>query len=287
MGFFAQLINNIELIFLALIIAFGLIYAIDARFFAGHRRTRFEAWKATHPEFEHLSKKNQDLQKEKHLKAPYFGDLARELLWVVLIVFLLRAFIGEPFRIPSGSLLPTLQIGDWLVVTHYNYDVVTPIWRHELFKMGDIKRGDIVVLHFPVDPNVDFIKRVIGLPGDDISYIDKQLTINEKIQSLTWLTGYLEPNNSLTEKAQEYQENLEGKSHLIIQMPNLPAQNFYHLKVPAGQYFLMGDNRDTSEDSRYWGFASREEIVGKAQFIFWSWDDHYRPRWSRLFQRIQ
>ena len=286
MDFFSQLINNMELILLGLAIAFGLIYAIDARFFEKSRKTIFDSWRKNHPEFEKLSAKDQEKQQEKHLKAPYLGDLARELFVVVIVVFLLRAFVGEPFRIPSGSLLPTLQIGDWLLVTHYNYDVVTPIWRHELFKTGEVQRGDIVVHHFPVDPNVDFIKRVIGLPGDDISYINKQLIINGQPQPLTYVKDFLEPSNSLTEKSKEYQENLTGRLHSILQMDSMPAKNFYHLKVPPGEYFVLGDNRDTSEDSRYWGFVSRDEIVGKAEFIFWSWDDHYRPRFSRLFTRI-
>jgi signal peptidase I len=165
--------------------------------------------------------------------------------------------------------------------------VSTPIWRHELFKTGEVKRGDIIVFHFPVDPEVDFIKRVIGLPGDDISYVDKQLIINGKIQPLTYVKSYDEPSNSKTEKTEEFHENLEGTLHSIAQMKSIPSQNFYHLKVPEGQYFVMGDNRDNSEDSRYWGFVSRDQIVGKAEFIFWSWDDHYRPRFSRLFTRIQ
>jgi signal peptidase I len=283
----SQLIGHLELILLALAVAFAIIYAIDARWFATKRRAIFETWRQAHPEFEGWTKKEQIRQREKLTKAPYFADLARELLVVVVIVFLLRAFVGEPFRIPSGSLLPTLQIGDWLMVTHYNYDVSTPIWRHELFKTGEVKRGDIIVFHFPVDPEVDFIKRVIGLPGDDISYVDKQLIINGKIQPLTYVKSYDEPSNSKTEKTEEFHENLEGTLHSIAQMKSIPSQNFYHLKVPEGQYFVMGDNRDNSEDSRYWGFVSRDQIVGKAEFIFWSWDDHYRPRFSRLFTRIQ
>jgi signal peptidase I len=287
MGFFSQLINNMELILLALIIAFGLIFLIDKLFFEKSRKVLFKTWKDAHPEFEKLSLKDQQKQKEKLLKAPYFADLARELLGVLILVFLLRAFIGEPFRIPSGSLLPTLQIGDWVAVTRYNYDISTPIWPHSLIKTGEVHRGDIIVLHFPVDPNVDFIKRVIGLPGDKISYVNKVLSINGQPQPLTYVQDYLEPSNSNMEKSKEYTEHLGAVSHSIFLMKTLPAQDFYNLVVPKGEYFVMGDNRDFSEDSRYWGFVKRSEIVGRARFIFWSWDDHYRPRFSRVGQVIK
>jgi signal peptidase I len=291
MGFFSQLINNMELILLALVIAFGIILGIDKFFFEKTRKALFEDFQKSHPEFESLPPKEQEKQKEKLLKGPYFAELARELLGVLILVFLLRAFIGEPFRIPSGSLLPTLQIGDWVAVTRYNYDISTPIWPHSLIKTGEVKRGDIIVFHFPVDPHVDFIKRVIGVPGDKISYINKVLSINGQPQNLTYVRDYPELSNSLTEKSKEYTEHLQGDvgqiAHSIFLMPSLPAQDFYNLSVPQGEYFVMGDNRDFSEDSRYWGFVKRSEIVGRARFIFWSWDDHYRPRFSRIGQVIR
>ena len=287
MGLFAQLLNNIELILLALVIAFGLIYFVDKVFFEKSRRAIFENWKKAHPEFEGWSKKNQEEQQEKLMKGPYLADLARELFGVLLIVFLLRAFIGEPFRIPSGSLLPTLQIGDWVAVTRYNYDISTPIWPHSLLKTGEVHRGDIIVFYFPVDPNVDLIKRVIGLPGDKISYVNKVLSVNGVPQPLTYVQDYLEPANSTVEKSKQYTEHLGSVTHDIFQMPSAPAQDFYNVEVPKGEYFVMGDNRDMSEDSRYWGFVKRSEIIGRARFIFWSWNENYRPRFSRIGEVIK
>ena len=171
-------------------------------------------------------------------------------------------------------------------MSQYNYAVKTPVWGKTLFKTGKVHRGDIVVLHFPVDPNVDFIKRVIGLPGDKVSYVNKHLVINGKKIPLTYVKSVIEPADSHTQKVREYSENLEGVVHHIYQMPWVKAHDFHGVTVPKGEYFVMGDNRDNSEDSRFWGFVKRSAIVGKARVVFWSWDDHYSPRWSRLFKVI-
>jgi len=272
---FEQVLDNIQLMLLMAVLAFGIISFIDWKFF---EKKRHAAVKLAHPNFANLTKK----QKKEALKGPYLADLARELFGVLLIVFLIRSFIGEPFRIPSGSLLPTLKIGDWIVVTRYDYQISTPIWSYPLIKTGEVHRGDIIVFHFPVDPSVDLIKRVIGVPGDSIDYINKQLYINGHPASLKWVKSTLLPEDSSTQKVEEYEENLLGVKHFILQSPWLSSPNFYHLIVPKGEYFVMGDNRGDSEDSRYWGFVPADNIVGKARFIFWSWDDHYHPRFSRI-----
>lgn len=278
MNIFSSALNHFQLILLTLVVASAIIGGIDLFFFNKKRSAAIKAKQG----FADLSKK----QKEKALKAPFWADLAKELFWVLLIVFLLRSFIAEPFRVPSGSLMPTVKIGDWLLVTQYNYSVKTPVWNHMLFKTGKIHQGDISVVYFPVDPNVHFIKRVIGMPGDHISYVNKQLIINGKKMPLTYVKSVLEPAVTKANKLREYKENLNGVVHDIYQNPAKPAVNFYNLVVPKGEYFLMGDDRDFSADSRYWGFVPRKDFVGKALIVFWSWTDSYKPRWDRLFTVI-
>jgi len=216
-------------------------------------------------------------------KMPVLAEYARSLFSVFLIVIIIRTFIIEPFRIPSGSMLPGLKVGDFIVVEKFAYDLRWPVWHGKILSIGDPKCGDVVVLHYPVNPQVDFIKRVIGLPGDRISYINKQLYINDKAIPQRQIATEIEPVNSNTQPSSLYQLTLPDKTFTIYNLPWRKAQDFKDLVVPEGEYFVMGDNRDNSDDSRYWGFVPKAYFVGKAVVIWMSWDsDNDSIRWHRI-----
>lgn len=202
---------------------------------------------------------------------------------VILFVFILRSFIVEPFRIPSGSMLPTLHAGDFIAVNKYEYGMRFPVLNFAITEGDDPKRGDVVVFKYPLDRNIDFIKRVVGVPGDEIRYVGKKLYINGQLQA-TVQDGSFFDKDTYTDLAQ-FEENLDGVTHKILEDKRLPSaarplqghngldQCLYHrgdvvCKVPEGHYFMMGDNRDNSADSRFWGFVPREDIVGRA-FAIW------------------
>lgn len=210
-------------------------------------------------------------------------DYSRSFFPVLLIVFLLRSFLFEPFRIPSGSLEPTLLMGDFILVNKYDYGVRLPIVHKKIIKHGEPQRGDIIVFRWPPNPSIDFIKRVVGLPGDKISYIGKELYINgEKISQ----EAVVSRDNTSQQK--EFSEDLLGVKHDIYIDPEKTSRDFTDIEVPEGMYFVMGDNRDDSADSRFWGFVPEENIVGKAVLVWLSWDaDKTGLRWNRLGMRIE
>lgn len=254
-------------------LASGLVALVDKIWFEKKRLAQFEG------KLEGLSKK----EKYKLTKAPLLADYARSLFVVFLVVFALRSFVVEPFRIPSGSMLPTLKIGDFILVNKFAYGVRLPLSNKVVIKTGEPKAGDILVFHYPVYPEVDFIKRVVGVPGDKISYLNKVLTINGKVMTQTFLGNVIDPANSLTEQSKKYREDLQGVEHNIYTMPWRLDHNFKNLVVPKGEYFVMGDNRDNSEDSRYWGFVNQKYLVGKAFFVWFSWDSSdYSVRWDQI-----
>ena len=223
-------------------------------------------------------------------KEGWLADYAKSLLPVFFIVLIIRSFLFEPFKIPSGSMLPTLRVGDFIFVNKFAYDVKWPIfWKHKIFKMGNPKRGDIVVFRWPVNPNVNFIKRLVGMPGDHISYINKRLSINGKVMPKKLVgsvyDSYLNKEYGFNEqKVNEYITQNGDITHKIYNFPwapNMPA-DFKDFVVPSGHYFFMGDDRDGSEDSRYWGVVPEDHLVGKAVMIWMSVGDNYMPRWSRI-----
>lgn len=230
-----------------------------------------------------LAPRRQDKQ-----NIPWFSDYARSFFPVLLIVFLLRSFLYEPFRIPSSSLEPTLLVGDFIVVNKFDYGLRIPVIHNKFFRNGEPKRGDIVVFRWPPNPSLDFIKRIIGLPGDHIKYVNKVLYVNGqeiKQEAPQETTRLNEEGNTIN--VIKKQEDLLGVKHAIYQNPSLPAYDFNDIIVPPGMYFAMGDNRDDSADSRYWGFVPEKNIVGKAVLIWMSWDSNKdRIRWPRLIQPI-
>lgn len=218
-------------------------------------------------------------------KPPLLFEYARSFFPVFLIVFLLRSFLFEPFRIPSPSLEPTLLTGDFILVNKFNYGLRLPIISKKIVDNGEPKRGDILVFRWPADRSYDFIKRVIGLPGDTISYINKELIINgqkipqENVPDKSVLDN---PWHATTKK-----EDLLGVKHDIYVVENKETRNFENIVVPPHMYFVMGDNRDESADSRYWGFVPEKNILGKAVRVLISWNkDTYRLRWSRFWEKV-
>jgi signal peptidase I len=206
---------------------------------------------------------------------PIIVEYARSFFPVVLIVLLLRSFIFEPFRIPSGSMMPTLLIGDFILVNKFTYGIRLPVLNTKVIDNGSPKRGDIVVFRFPKDPTVDYIKRVIGLPGDRISYYNKQIQVNGNSMKQTTLGLYQGGTQAGTmdrENLALLSENLGDVTHDILVRKGEPSVREGEFVVPAGHYFVMGDNRDNSNDSRYWGAVPEANLVGRAFFIWMSWD---------------
>jgi len=191
-------------------------------------------------------------------------ELGKFLFPVVLVVLVLRSFIAEPFKIPSRSMLPTLTIGDYILVNKFSYGVRLPVLHTKILEFEEPKRGDIFVFRYPKDPSLNYIKRVIGLPGDRIEYYDKVLHINGKAIPQAYQNSYRIDDVGI---AQRLTEQLGEIKHEMLHMQPYPARNNKWL-VPDGHYFAMGDNRDNSNDSRYWGFVPEKNLVGKAFFIF-------------------
>ncbi|HEX7638673.1 MAG TPA: signal peptidase I [Burkholderiaceae bacterium] len=225
------------------------------------------------------------------LAQPWWLDWTAGLFPVIAVVFVLRSFLFEPFKIPSGSMIPTLQIGDLILVNKFHYGIRLPVINKKIIPNHDPQRGDVMVFHYPMNPSVDYIKRVIGLPGDEISYLNKQLRINgQLIQEKPEKDYFVEGGDRPGAYEQAFEENLFGVKHQILLRSDRPAyiQPFTSFefkdnctysadgvvcKVPPGHYFMMGDHRDDSEDSRYWGFVPDENIVGRAFFVWMNFGD--------------
>jgi len=206
------------------------------------------------------------------VKEPLMVEYARSFFPVVLIVLLLRSFLFEPFRIPSGSMMPTLLIGDFILVNKFSYGVRLPVLNTKIVELGEPKRGDIVVFRFPKQPSVDYIKRVIGLPGDRIAYFDKKLYVNGQPAKQVSLGRYQGVGQGVNMSgAERLDEDLTGVEHAILISHGVSTVEDVFV-VPQGQYFVMGDNRDNSNDSRYWGTVPEGNLVGKAFFIWMNWD---------------
>ncbi len=227
-------------------------------------------------------------QKEGDEKLPWHIDYARSLFPIFLIVIVIRSFLYEPFRIPSGSLEPTLLVGDFIMVNKYHYGLRLPVWHKKILEVKEPHRGDIMVFRMPLDPKIDYIKRVIGIPGDSVSYINKVLYVNgEKAPQQFVDLAEDSDHKGQSWQVKQLKEDFLGVTHGIYQRPIVPPDNFYNREVPEGKYFVMGDNRDDSYDSRYWGFVPEENIIGKASFIWMSWDNlKHWIRFDRLGEKI-
>ena len=223
---------------------------------------------------------------------PGYVEYARSFFPIFAVVLLLRAFVAEPFRIPSGSMMPTLLVGDFILVNKFTYGLRMPVTKTKFLEVDEPKRGDVVVFRYPVNPKFDYIKRLIGLPGDRIRYQDKTLYINGKPQKLTPVVPYQPVGSGGRALGSiEMIEDLEGVKHPVLINPMAPDFNpactfmgHREIVVPEGHYLMMGDNRDDSNDGRCWGFVPEENLVGKA-FLIWFSLDWERPgiiAWDRI-----
>lgn len=221
---------------------------------------------------------------------PIIVEYARALFPVLLIVFVLRSFIIEPFRIPSGSMLPSLHIGDFILVDKFSYGIRLPVINKKIFPVGSPARGDVMVFRYPIDPKLNFIKRVIGLPGDVLTYKDKQLTINGKPIATEDDGKYAYKQVKLKgQSADQLIETIDDSTHKILLDDSRRSRDLEQVIVPPGHYFVMGDNRDHSNDSRYWRFVPEANVVGRAFFIWFSWKGFSDGgvEWSRIGLSIE
>ncbi|MFM0594491.1 MULTISPECIES: signal peptidase I [Burkholderiaceae] len=283
---------NFALILFVLVILTGVAWVADKLVFLPQRRRAAEAVVA---EFdrqqarvgerfadENAAQTRARLRDDK-LRQPWWLEYSASFFPVILVVFVVRSFVVEPFKIPSGSMVPTLLVGDFILVNKFEYGIRLPITNTKITEGRPLERGDVVVFRYPKDESVDYIKRVIGLPGDTIAYQDKQLTINGKPVPETALPDYLDDERM--GYAKQFEEDLGGRKNAILNNPAVPpfivgAEDYPYrdnctynargviCKVPPGNYFMMGDNRDNSADSRYWGFAPDKNVVGRAFFIW-------------------
>ncbi|MEA3277086.1 MAG: signal peptidase I [Pseudomonadota bacterium] len=231
-------------------------------------------------------------------KEPVLVEYARSFFPVILIVLLLRSFLVEPFRIPSGSMMPTLLVGDFILVNKFAYGLRWPVLNSKFVEVDEPQRGDVVVFRFPQEPTIDYIKRVVGVPGDEVFYQNKTLFVNGEPVAQTPLGTYTGIGAGAGQTgALMALEDLNNVEHEILVHPMAPdlapgcRQLAYGpVKVPEGSYFVMGDNRDNSNDSRCWGLVPEENLVGKAFAIWMNWDgkrDGFPVDWSRLGDVIE
>lgn len=263
---------DFALILVVLTLLTGLVWLFDSLFLKRGRMDR-------------LAREGGDPDRE-----PVAVEYSRSLFPVLFIVLLFRSFLFEPFKIPSGSMIPTLLIGDFIVVNKFAYGLRLPVLNTKFLDLGEPKRGDVVVFRYPQDPSVNFIKRVIGLPGDSVTYRDKRLFINgepvEYAGSAAYLSGDVKCSTPRSD-AVRHREDLGLKRHDILIHEAIRGRNGQWM-VPEGQYFMMGDNRDRSNDSREWGFVPEENLVGRAVGIWLNLDVNKGcADWSRVATGIE
>ena len=282
--------NFALLLFLAVVVT-GAYWVAEKLYFLPQRRRAAERLADEHRKREEqwarqgIKGDTVDLQAAQHklLMQPWWLDWTAGLFPVIFVVFILRSFLFEPFKIPSGSMIPTLRIGDLILVNKFHYGVRLPVIHTKILDNNAPERGDVMVFRYPPQPSLDYIKRVVGLPGDEVAYLNKQLFINGEPVAKAPKPEFYDAGTM--RYSLHFGETLGGKSYQTLNDDDRPAfipgaaefpfkdQCRYSVegvvcKVPAGHYFLMGDNRDNSLDSRYWGFVPEANIVGKAFFVW-------------------
>lgn len=287
---FQSILGNFALILFVLMIATGVIWFLDMFVWSKQRRLKadqalasFDARNAKLTADGIRLQEGGRLELESTmLKQPTWVEYSGSFFPVIALVFFLRSFLYEPFKIPSGSMLPTLFVGDLILVNKYTYGIRLPIIDKKILNINDPKRGDIMVFKYPKDTSLNYIKRVVGVPGDRIVYKNKRLSVNGKALSYEAMPDFLDDTLMYSK---QFSENLTGVQHSILnddqkpvfvdnpdQFPKRESCSYdsfgFACTVPENQYFMMGDNRDNSADSRYWGFVPDQNIVGKA-FVIW------------------
>jgi signal peptidase I len=244
---------DFEFLLVISVIVSGVIWLLDSLFFASRRKQAIRG---------------------RSVHDPILVEYSKSFFPVLLAVMVLRSFLYEPFRIPSGSMMPSLLVGDFILVNKYEYGLRLPVLHTSMTGGEKPERGDVAVFRFPDDEKLDFIKRVIGLPGDHVSYYDRRLMINGETVPVKKIEDYAgqgsTPDNM--RGSEVYLEQLENNSHLMMTDPKVKFSANGELIVPEGHYFVMGDNRDHSNDSRFWGFVPEQNLVGKAVMIWMHWD---------------
>ena len=282
--------NFALLLFLATVIT-GAYWVAERVYFLPRRRRAAQAIEdaavARRAELDRMGIQKNDVDvgdaKGRLLMQPWWLDWTAGLFPVIAAVFLLSSFLFEPFKIPSGSMIPTLLVGDLILVNKFTYGVRLPVVNTKITQGTPPARGDVMVFRYPPQPSLDYIKRVVGVPGDEVAYINKRLTINGKAIDTKEMPDFFEEDAMRYFK--QFEEQLGGQPHRLLNNQDVPAfvqgaSNFAYrencrycvegvvCKVPEGHYFMMGDNRDNSLDSRYWGFVPDANIVGKAFFVW-------------------
>ena len=295
------ILGNFALILFVLTIITGAIWLLDVFVLAKQRRAAADRALA---EYDARTAKlaadgikvdnngNRATLEAAHLRQPTWVEYSGSFFPVIALVFVLRSFLWEPFKIPSSSMVPTLLVGDLILVNKYTYGIRLPIINKKIIELNDPQRGDVMVFKYPKDMSQDYIKRVIGVPGDKITYENKRLTVNGQPVEYTPLDDYLDDEKPVYHK--QLIEKLPGNTHRILNteparsfnldgvenFPQREACDYSYDKftciVPAGNYFMMGDNRDNSADSRYWGFVPDKNIVGKAFLVWMNFGDPKR-----------
>jgi len=265
---------NFALLMLILLLVTGAIWLLDAAVLARHR--------------------------DKGAKEPWWVEYPKSFFPIILVVFLLRSFLVEPFKIPSGSMIPTLLVGDFILVNKFTYGIRLPVINKKIIDVHTPARGEVMVFRYPENPTLDYIKRVVGVPGDRIEYRNKRLSVNGELVPVERADDYQYVDSGLSfVNTMRFWENLGGHRHAIIINPEAPPlqlagvrqfpqrencvynEQEFSCLVPPGNYFMMGDNRDSSSDSRYWGFVPEQNIVGKAFLVWWNFTEL-----SRIGSRI-
>lgn len=286
-----SILGNFALILFILTIGTGIVWFLDVFFLSKQRRIKADAALA---EFDarNAKLKAEGIQLDASGRAALEANILKQPTWVeysgsffpvIALVFFLRSFLYEPFKIPSSSMVPTLLVGDLILVNKFTYGIRLPVINKKIIEVNHPQRGDVMVFKYPKDISLDYIKRVIGVPGDKIVYKNKRLTVNGKSVAYNALPDYLDEEHLSYSK--QYTEKLPNVIHKILNderapsfVPNPDAFPQHELctytidgfscTVPSGNYFMMGDNRDNSLDSRYWGFVPDQNIVGKAFFVW-------------------
>ena len=295
-----MILGNFALILFVLMVLTGIIWFLDIFYFSKQRRIAADkalsAFDARNAKLtaEGLKVDNTSRQaiETALLRQPTWIEYSGSFFPVIALVFFLRSFLYEPFKIPSSSMVPTLLVGDLILVNKFTYGIRLPVLNKKVIEVNNPERGDVMVFKYPNDMSQDYIKRVIGVPGDTIVYENKRLSVNGKPVSYTPLDDYLDDESPVYHK--QLVENLSGVPHRILNSDNKPGievgivENFpkreacdfsyekFTCTVPEGNYFMMGDNRDHSLDSRYWGFVPDKNIVGKAFFVWMNFSNPKR-----------